>query len=138
MSDDSIWGTIAQVVGGGGVAVILQSWWRARKDRRTDMVESAHADANVNMLADYQRRAKEAEEEADTERTGRLIAERKSTTAESLQHDAEREVRALRRSAEKDINMMRRKLKKAGVPDSDYVPMLETSFGELPNTPEGR
>ena len=127
--------TIGSWLGAGGVGALLAGWWKIKKDQRSDAEGSArsrvqinNSDAQINMLSDYRRRAKEAEEEADKEREARLLAQRAQITAEGLQHDAERDLRAARR----DIAMLRKKLAKAGVPDSDYVPLLETQIGDLP------
>jgi hypothetical protein len=108
---------------------LAREWWKTRSSSRSDAVESANAKGQINMLADFERRAKEAEAEADKERAERLVAERKQTKAEGLQADAERDLRAARR----DIVSLRRKLIRVGVPDSD-MPPLETNFGLLPES----
>jgi hypothetical protein len=109
-------------------AWLAREWWKTRSAQRADAADSANTKAEIRSLADFERRAKEGEADADKERDARLAAQRAQLTAEGLQHDAERDLRAARR----DILMLKKKLKKAGVPDSDYVPLMETQIGDFP------
>jgi hypothetical protein len=111
-------------------AWLAREWWKTRSAQRADAVDSANAKGQINMLADYERRAKEAEAEADKERDARLEAQRATLKADTVAAVAVGDLR----KAYRDIAFLRRVLKKKGIPDSDYVPMLETALGDLPES----
>lgn len=132
MSDDNIGALVTGAAGAGltGLAWAARWWWTQKRDQRADAVDSANAKGQINMLADYERRAKEAEAEADAERLESMKAQRELLKAEGVAQSAVGDLR----KAYRDIAFLRRVLKKRGVADSDYVPMLETTLGDLPES----
>jgi predicted nucleic acid-binding Zn-ribbon protein len=106
------------------LAWLAREWWKTRSSARADAVDSANAKAQVNMLVDLERRAKEAEAEADTLR----VEVRK---LDGVAKDLEGELRAARRT----IRMMDYRLEKADVPASERAALM-TSFGAFNETPK--
>jgi chromosome segregation ATPase len=102
---------------------------------RDNKIASADADAALKMLADYERRAKEAEAETEALRVSskaeidRLRDEARK--ADGAARDAEGDLRAARRT----IAVMNYRLEKAGVPDSERAALM-TSFGDFHETPK--
>jgi hypothetical protein len=124
------WQIVGGLIGTGVVGAVLQGWWKARKDNRADAVDSANAKGQINMLADFERRAKDAEAEADRERDARMASDRAALKSDGVAQSAVGDLR----KAYRDIVFLRRLLKKKGISDSDYVPMLETTLGDLPES----
>jgi hypothetical protein len=112
-------GLVASLIAiGGGVVA-----WRKGSSR--DSVDAAKDRAEINIVGTLERRANEAEAEADRERAERLKTERALVQAEAKLY-----------IAAQDIVRLDRRLEKAGVPHSDYGHLIETNFGTLPDEPQ--
>jgi hypothetical protein len=111
------------------LAWLAREWWKTRSAQRADAADSANTKAEIRALADFERRAKEAEADADKERALRLDAQQTALKADTVAAVAVGDLR----KAYRDIAFLKRILKKKNVPDSEYVPMLETTTGDLPN-----
>jgi alpha-beta hydrolase superfamily lysophospholipase len=127
MTDENLGTLITGAVGAGltGIAWVARWWWAQKREQRSDAVDAANAHVQVNMLESAERRAKEAEAEADRERNERLKIERALMQAEAKLY-----------VAASDIVRLERRLERAGVPHSDYGKLIETNFGHLPE-PDG-
>ena len=127
MNEGEVGALLPGAIGAGltGIAWVANWWWKQKRDQRTDVVESANAHAQVNMLEASERRAKDAEADADRERAERLKIERALVQTEAKLY-----------VAASDIVRLERRLERAGVPHSDYGRLIETNFGALPE-PEG-
>lgn len=102
-------------------------YYRMKKENRADAVESGDARAGLRMLETAQKERDQAEAELAAERKERLSAERALTTTVADQRDTQRNLA----SAIRDIAMLQRKLDRAGVPRSDWAPLMETELGDI-------
>lgn len=107
--------TVAAIAAGGW------GWWlKQRGAQRADAVDSANAHAQISMLADMERRAKEAEAALSAKQQETITLERKLMQAEAKLYVAAR-----------DIMKLEHRLDEAGVPHSDYGSLIETNLGSL-------
>lgn len=109
------------------VAGAFTVYYRMRKDNRADAGDSADHRAGLKMLETAQKERDQAEAELAAERKERLSSERALTTAVADQRDTQRNLA----SALRDLAMLQRKLDRAGVPRSDWAPLMETELGTL-------
>lgn len=124
-SDGGLWNALGGLA--AGLSVAVAAWWKLRSERRTDAADSADHRAGLKMLETAQKERDQAEAELAAERKERLSAERALTTAVADQRDTQRNLA----SAIRDIAMLQRKLDRAGVPRSDWAPLMETELGTL-------
>jgi alpha-beta hydrolase superfamily lysophospholipase len=126
MTDENLGSLVTGAAGAGLTAIAWAArwWWTQKREQRTDAIESADAHAQLSMLESYERRAKEAEAEAEREHTERLKTERALMQSEAKLY-----------VAASDIVRLERRLERAGVPHSDYGKLIETNFGALPGEP---
>lgn len=116
------WQIVGSLIGTGVIGAVLQGWWKARKDNRADAVDSANAKGQINMLADYERSAKEARAETTAEREGRLKNLERALIAEANLIVAREDIKRLKEKLD-DVD-----------PDTDHGALIETNFGALPES----
>lgn len=121
------WGAIvaavASVAGGGAL------WWlRWRKNSSGTDLEVKQNKAAENVLDSLNAdntRLRQQMQDADARADA---AEKKERDTYTLLVQCQGELRM----AMRDLDRLRKRLQRAGVPDSDWMPHMETTFGELP------
>jgi hypothetical protein len=106
-------------------AWLAREWWKTRSAQRADAVDSANAKGQINMLADFERRAKEAESEADKERQRRIELEGRIAMCTAKLYVAAQKIAS-----------QERELERRGAEPSDWGalqpgPRADTLFAEL-------
>jgi type II secretory pathway pseudopilin PulG len=120
----------AYVVSGLGLAATgAAAWWLKfrRADSGTELEVKQNA-AAANALEDLRK-------DNDRLRAQMLAADERADRAEAGERQHYTllvQTQSELRMAQRDLERMRRRLKAAGVPDSDWMPHMETNFGALP------
>lgn len=123
------WTAVGIAIGGlaSGLAGALTWVRRERRQGSRDAADMAEDQARVSMLHKLADERDAIDDELTRERVARGDSDRRALMAEATLTIARHELEV----AAKDMARLKRRLRTAGVPDSEIMPLIESDFGSL-------